>query len=59
MGFGVGFGLTGDDSWCWRGSDHLLGHLRDLGLKNFSVGGDRIYLGIELGERIIQKSGGF
>ena len=35
----------------------MLGHLRDLGLKHFSVGGDIIYLGIEFGERIIQKSG--
>ena len=57
MGFRVGFGLTGEDSWCLRGCGHLLGHLRDLGLKHFSVCGDRIYLGIELGERIIQKSG--
>jgi len=57
MGFGVGFGLTRKDSRCLRRGGHLLGHLGDLGLKHFSVSGNRIYLGIEFGERIIQKSG--
>ncbi|KEH27890.1 hypothetical protein MTR_5g048620 [Medicago truncatula] len=55
MSFGVCFGLAGKDSRCLRRGGHLLGHLGDLGLKHFGVCGYRVYLGIEFGERVVQK----
>jgi len=43
MAFGVGINMTWKDFGGLRGSNHLLGHLRDLSLEHFIVSSNGVH----------------